>query len=82
MALSASWDTIRWALEWSPVGQEGSDLRVRQGLQVGAVVQHLGDGGPRVLLALEFEDDQSTVFVDAQEVNESGLDPGSVGQPA
>ena len=54
--------------------REGCQFRVRQGLQVGAVVQYLGDGGPRELLALELEDHQSTVLVDAQKVNEAGLD--------
>ena len=56
------------------LGQKGSDFRIRQGLQVGAVVQYLGDGGPRELLALELEDHQSTVLFDAQKVNKTGLD--------
>ena len=30
--------------------------------------------GLPTMLSLEFEDDQSTVFVDAHEVNETGLD--------
>ena len=67
------------------LGQKGSDFRVRQVLQVGAVVQYLGDGGPRELLALELEDHQSAVLVDARKVNETGLDrnlAADQGEPA
>ena len=57
-----------------PLGRKGSDFRVREGLQAGAVVQYLGDGGPRELLALELEDHESAVLVDVEKVDEAGLD--------
>ena len=42
--------------------------------QVAAVVEYLCHDIPRELLALELEDHQTTVFINAKEVNVSGLD--------
>lgn len=50
-------------------GYKDCEFWIREGLQVGAVVEYLCHGIPRELLAFKFEHHQSTVLIDPEKID-------------